>query len=319
MRHPKPNSSKQVSELEQPEIDLTGVVPEGKQPGGDAESEKGVRRSLYRMPGSKWKLMPKLVRLFPNHDHFVSVFGGTGAEILRKPRSRLETFNDRCNYIYNLFRVIQDDNLCKRLQETIQIPQCRGLYEDALNVLTKQITDPVATAAAFLIVAHQGRITRHPCLKKPNHWRAHTLPTHLKPWLSLPETLDCVRQRLLKVQIENYNWFRMIDKYDSPTTLFLFDPPYYPDTLSSSNDFYLMTMTEGEHRAMLRAVRGIQGHVVLCGYKHKVYEKALGDWCSFPFGAVTTVDNQGTRHNRIEIVWTNYDPKPAKLWLPSGD
>ena len=52
-------------------------------------------------------MMPALVRLFPHHEHFVSVFGGSGADILGKPRSRLESFNDLDGQVYNLFCLLQ--------------------------------------------------------------------------------------------------------------------------------------------------------------------------------------------------------------------
>lgn len=44
--------------------------------------------------------MPRLIGIFPNHDHYVSVFGGSGADILGKPRSRLESYNDLDGHLF---------------------------------------------------------------------------------------------------------------------------------------------------------------------------------------------------------------------------
>ena len=307
---PKTNGDDQQAAV--PEIDLSNAMPEEEA----GEGANAKPRPLYRMPGAKWGLMPKLVKLLPAHTHFVSVFGGTGAEILRKRPSEVETFNDRDEHIYNLFKVIKDAELCSQLREQIQIPHCRDLYNDAIEVLKHPISDRVVSATAFLIVAHQGRITSHPSLKRPTGWRVHPREIDLRPWLNLPETLDFVQRRFLSVQIENRHCLSVLQKLDSPDTCFLLDPPYHPDTLGSSNDFYRITMTPGEHRAMLAAVKWVAGRVVVCGYDHEVYCKALGDWPHREFDTVTTVDNQGTRAKRKEMVWMNYDPATTTLWAP---
>ena len=34
---------------------------------------------LFSYPGSKWRLAPKYLQLFPQHHTYVDVFGGSGA------------------------------------------------------------------------------------------------------------------------------------------------------------------------------------------------------------------------------------------------
>ena len=45
-------------------------------------------------------------------------------------------------------------------------------------------------------------------------------------WLGAVEDLGLIAQRLLRVQIENAPAIDVIQRYDSPETLFYCDPPY---------------------------------------------------------------------------------------------
>ena len=51
---------------------------------------------IVRYPGSKWEQMQHIMAFLSPafHNHWVDVFGGSGAGILGKPPSRMETFND---------------------------------------------------------------------------------------------------------------------------------------------------------------------------------------------------------------------------------
>ena len=144
-------------------------------------------RSLFRYPGSKWNLMSTYVRLFPEHHHYISVFGGSATDILRKTRSAQETLNDLDPRIWNLFRVLQDDRLTERLKAKISIPYCRFLYHDALVVDKAPIDDPVDAAAAFLIVTGQGMCSSHRRQQRQTAWTPIRSRGYLSRWLRLPE------------------------------------------------------------------------------------------------------------------------------------
>ena len=163
------NNLSQVPEPEPPEMDLTGAVNDQRESKGQLSAAKP--RCLVPYPGGKTLLMPKLLPLFPDHYHYISVFGGSGADVLFKPPSKLETFNDLCHLIYNLFLVVKDKALSKELERKLEVPHCRELYKDAVRILRKPITDRVESAWAFLVVAHQGWATAHPLLKDMADWR----------------------------------------------------------------------------------------------------------------------------------------------------
>ena len=266
--------------------------------------------SLLPYPGAKRDLMPHLIPMFPAHRHFVSVFGGSGAEILSKPPSPQETLNDLDGHINNVLAVVRDERLAARLAEKVRVPNCRELYNDALRVIRQPVYDPVVSAAAFLIVAYQG-IHGHPLLKRLSSWRVITLPRHLRKWLALPENIGLVGNRLRGVRLENRQWHAVVTDHDSPSTFFLFDPPYYPGTVAR---LYHHSMTKAEHRALLAKIKQIQGRAMICNYANDAYNAALADWHRRTFRGAANV--AGNRFERTEVVWMNYDPTHTTLWKP---
>lgn len=58
--------------------------------------------------GGKSRLANKIIELFPRHRHYVEVFGGSGAILFSKPRSKIETYNDINGELVNFFRVLRD-------------------------------------------------------------------------------------------------------------------------------------------------------------------------------------------------------------------
>ena len=58
--------------------------------------------------GGKSKLSREIISLFPQHKHYVEVFGGGLSILFTKSGSKIETINDINNDLINLFEVIRD-------------------------------------------------------------------------------------------------------------------------------------------------------------------------------------------------------------------
>ena len=192
-----------------------------------------VRRTICPYVGAKKRWMPQWTPLFAPHTLYCSVFGGAGSDILFKPPSKVEVFNDLDHDLTNLFRVIREESRALiRLVESTPA-RSRPTYEEALAVLGSAASGSVDRAWAFLVIANQSYRSRHPRLQTASGYAG--LRTHsrcIEQWLDLPNTILSVRDRFIGVQQESLDFRKLIPKYDTPDTLFFVDPPYHPEWLS---------------------------------------------------------------------------------------
>lgn len=254
--------------------------------------------------------MPALIRLFPHHRHYVSLFGGSAADILRKPRSKLETFNDLDHHIYGLFRVIQDPAMLEKLRgRVMRTPdRCEHQYLEAQRLLAEGEHDPIVAAWAFLIVATQGVASSSATRQTSGDW-VLLRKTHGQPeaWRRLQWTLDWIAQRFRGVVVCSKPWHEMLEKADSPETFVFADPPYHPTV--AKKKMYAHGLTAEEHDEFLTAMNKIRGKAMICGYPHESYERALKGWVRYDYDATTSSDVNSKIRRRRERVWLNYDPR----------
>lgn len=198
-------------------------------------------------PDKQWSLMQLLVPLLPNHVHYVSVFGGEGADILCKPPSELETFNDMNHNIYDFFSVLINESACHELGERLQ-------PTGIANIRLKN--DRVASVVAFLQAVRRGLSAAG--IRQPKN---------------LLDLLESVRRRFLGVQIEDNSPYRLIENLDSPKTLFLVNPPD--------------AMPLGQRQAMLDLLNRIGGKAVLIGQNNPDSNNGLAQWRRQKLNGVT--------------------------------
>lgn len=267
-------------------------------------------RNSFVWPGSKARLMPSIVRFLPHHAHYVSVFGGTGADILGKPRSPVETFNDLNENVVGQFRVLGDAparrSLCRRVEATAY---SRRAYEAALRVLREDGHDPVTRAWAFLTAANQKRAGAAPDSPRTiaSGWgyvrRGVSPAWH---WPRLPARLEAVAARFRGVQIENRPWEDVVARYDAPDALFFLDPPYLPSTRAC--DVYRHEMSEDDHRRLLATVTRLRGKVVLTGYASPLYDEYLAGWRAVRRPQKCLIARGPVKPVREEVVWVSPEP-----------
>jgi DNA adenine methylase len=251
------------------------------------------------------KIMPKIIKLLPYHRHYVSVFGGSATDILAKPRSSEESFNELDPLIYNLFDVAlngQSEELGRLVE---QVPnRSQFVFDQALRILHTPISDPVISAWAFLVATHQGFCRTHPTLMEERDWKYNRQARGYRSrWSELPHTTALVKRRFRQVRRSKLDWSEAIGRWDSPHTLFFMDPPYHPDAINGQ--FYPHELTAKQHEQMLATIRRVKGHVIVCGYHVPPYDKMLADWPYREFRTHTVIPN-GKTEPRTEVVWMNY-------------
>jgi len=271
------------------------------------------RRIVFGWYGGKFSHLDWLLPLLPTCHHYCEPFSGSGAVLLNRESSPLETYNDIDGDVVNFFRVLRDrhEELIRAIGLT---PFSREEYHRAIYGSTHGISN-VERARRFYIKARQTR-TGLAQTASLGRW-ANCKDTSragmsgvVSRWLGGVEALNEISQRLIRVQIENRPAVDVIRLYDSPETLFYCDPPYLHATRGDAKA-YGFEMDEAQHREFAEAVNECKGIVAVSGYDHPLMDDLFkpGRWFK-TLGADKTIHS--TKGTRQEVLWTNYDPQKQK-------
>ena len=196
--------------------------------------------------GGKQALYPTILQRFPpgfRNMMYVEVFGGGGSVLLNKERSVREVLNDANGNLINLYRVVREhpdelkDRLLyvmhnredfkiaqRRLEEATGrcfpvLPQQDGNSSDSQGKLAEkkpEVSSPVLRAADFYQVIRQSYAG--------NGKQFCSVARSM--WAGFP-AIDRVAGRLQGVTLEKEDFGVIFQRYDSPTTVFYIDPPYF--------------------------------------------------------------------------------------------
>ena len=256
--------------------------------------------------GAKNGLLKDLLPLLPQCDHYCEPFCGSAAVLLNRTPSPIETLNDLNEEIVNFFRVLRHHGQAL-VDQLIFTPYSRKEFEQAWEC----DPDPVERARRFYIrtqsdVAKAGH-------RKDKSWSVnvkYSVGQHSYAVRNfagkVPGLLD-VAERLKMVQVDNKPAVEVIQKYDSPGTLFYCDPPYLPDTRASTNDYKCELSIDG-HRELAAALNIAKGMAAVSGYDHPIMEELYPGWNVIRFEAKDVPMSRGNKRRRQECLWLNYDP-----------
>jgi DNA adenine methylase len=131
---------------------------------------------------------------------------------------------------------------------------------------------------------------------------------NVSEWIGCVDGLPAVHARLRRVVIENMDALELIRREDTAGTLFYCDPPYLHETRTAT-DVYDHEMTLEQHQAFLGVVMACKGKVMISGYAHELYDKALGGWWRHTFDLPNNAAGGGAKRRMTEVLWCNFDPK----------
>lgn len=258
--------------------------------------------------GGKYSHLDWLLPLLPTCHHYCEPFAGSGAVLLNRATSPVETYNDLDGEVANFFRVLRDDK--NRLIEAIGLtPFSREEFSIACTIDPN--LSPLERARRFFVRARQVRtgLAQTASLGRwancKNTSRAG-MSGVISRWLGSIEDLPEIAVRLLRVQIENRPAIEVIRLYDSPETLFYCDPPYVHLT-RGDNNAYGYEMTDDEHRELARVLNSVRGRVAISNYQCELMDELYPahKWKKHVASAKTI---HSTKGKRAEALWTNYDP-----------
>lgn len=255
--------------------------------------------------GGKFSHLDWLLPLLPSSQHYCEPFGGSGAVLINRDPAPVETFNDLDGEIVNFFRVLREQK--EALLEVIGLtPFSREEFELAIEPITEPISE-VERARRFFVRARQVR-TGLAQKASSGRW-AHCLLTSragmagaVSRWLGSVEGLSEIAQRLLRVQIEHGPALEVIQRYDSPQTLFYCDPPYPHDSRGDKNA-YAYEMTDVDHIALAEKLHRVQGKVAISGYQSDLMCSLYADWRCITAPSKTI---HSVKQAREELLWVNY-------------
>ena len=249
---------------------------------------------MMRYYGGKWNLADWIISHFPDHEIYVEPYGGAGSVLLKKNPVYSEIYNDLYGEVYNLFKVFRDNGreLIQKLRDT---PYSRDEFE--LSYIPSN--DETEQARRTVVRSYMGFGSSS--LFKKSGFRGFARNSRSHPaqdWKNLPEGLDYIVDRLRGVVIENKPALDIIEKYDSPNTLFYIDPPYVQETRYGK--YYEIEMEDSQHRELAERLGQLQGMVILSGYDCPLYRELFSSWKTI---------NKSTYANgarkRVETIWLN--------------
>lgn len=270
--------------------------------------------------GGKYSHLDWLLPLLPKTIHYCEPFGGSAAVLLNRVPSPVETYNDIDGEVVNFFRVLRDQQA-----ELIKAIGLTPFSREEFRIATEESTDGISDlerARRFFVRARQVRtgLAQTASIGRWAHCKLTSragMAGAVSRWLGSVEGLSEIVQRLLRVQIENASAVEVIQRYDSPETLFYCDPPYPHDSRSDVNA-YGFEMTDEEHRALAEVLHNVQGKVAISSYHCKLMDDLYSDWDyieSAPKKAHSTnTRSDNIKQDRIEVLWVNYEiPKQGVI------
>ncbi len=219
-----------------------------------------MQNSIISWVGGKRLLRSKIIPLIPPHATFVEVFGGAGWVLFGKSPDKkawgctgkampyTEVYNDINGELVNFWRQVKHhpESLAAEINRELV---SREVFDEYMKT---EPTTELGRAVRFyyLLGCSYGSQSKNFCINRGYRY----LP------LRNPDKLLKASERLRHVIIERKKWQDLISRYDSETTLFYLDPPYYDhERLYKRDDAEAFN----EHEELARALMKIKGKFIL--------------------------------------------------------
>jgi len=267
------------------------------------------RRIVFGWYGGKFSHLEWLLPLLPEARHYCEPFAGSGAVLLNRAPSPVETYNDIDGDVVNFFRVLREhpEALARAIALT---PFSREEFHQAITGVPKA-TPPsrraLERARMFYVRARQARtgLAQTATLGRWANCRDTSragMSGVVSRWLGGVDGLPEIGERLIRVQIENRPAADVIRLYDGPDTLFYCDPPYLHATRGDTRA-YGFEMDEDAHVGLAALLHGCRAKVALSGYRNALMDRLYRDWRRFDAGARRC---HSVKKMRRESLWMNY-------------
>jgi DNA adenine methylase len=272
-------------------------------PGVEVRSRRHLRS--FGWYGGKFSHLEWLLPLLPEAHHYCEPFGGSGAVLLNRPPSPVETYNDLDGDVANFFRVLreQPESLIRLLSLT---PFSREEFYTSLQEEGASVS-AIERARRFFVRARQVRtgLAQTATLGRwancKNTSRAG-MSGVVSRWLGSVRDLPEIANRLLRVQIESRPAAEIIELYDDRKTLFYCDPPY-PHNSRGDSKAYLFEMTDAAHEQLAIVLNKCKGKAAVSGYRCDLMDTLYSNWRRADARPKMC---HSIKKTRTEALWMNY-------------
>lgn len=256
--------------------------------------------------GGKYSHLDWLLPNLPVCHHYCEPFGGSGAILLNKAPSPVETYNDLDGEVVNFFRMLRDnsDELIRQIALT---PFSREEFAIACDI-DSSLTS-IERARRFYVRARQVRtgLAQTATLGRWANCKNTSrsgMSGVISRWMGGVAQLETIANRLLRVQIENRPAIELIGLYDDENTLFYCDPPYIHSTRGDKNA-YSFEMTDAQHIELAKVLNNVKGKVAISNYSCELMDELYPSpkWTKI-YAPAKQINS--THDVRQEVLWINY-------------
>ena len=274
-------------------------------------NDEGLRGPL-RYVGGKAGIIDWQISLFPPppYEPYVSLFMGGASDIFAKEPGN-EVGNDNGLKVHTFWKVLRDKELRLAFLERCQLsPLSRKLIEElAVAPPTK---DPVEMAYRFYAMNRQtfGGIGtgRKGNIAWPVSGRTRKgINESVSAWMSSIDLLPDLAERLQVVALEHDDFEAIIQRFDNPKAFFYCDPPYDLGD-NKDNNYYEKPFTILDQKRLAKALKGIKGKFMICGYNTPLYQQLYKDYHFEKREVKKSASSGETKGTEWEYVWMNYVP-----------
>ena len=269
---------------------------------------QGRGRIAFGWYGGKFSHLGWLLPQLPRAHHYCEPFGGSGAVLLNREPSPVETYNDLNGEVANFFRVLRDssEDLIRELTLT---PFSRAEYLESLEIspdlpeLERARRFYVRTRQVFFGLSESASPGRWAYCKKSTR---RGMSCSVSRWLGGLEGLEEIAERLLRVQIEHLPALDILQRYDDPDTLFFLDPPYLAESRACKKAYGAFELSEEEHRDLAEVLQSCKARVSISGYSSSLMDELYRGWRKV-VAPSKRINSSTTGSTRAECLWMNYE------------
>jgi DNA adenine methylase len=272
-----------------------------------------------KYPGGKRYLAPKIIKLFPprrSDEHpegYVSYVepyaGGLSVLLANDPDGISEVVNDKNQGLMNFWTVLRDHFPAFR-HKVEMTPFAQSFWAAADSMIGVPPSDPILWAWAYFVHIRQSLAGRGKDFASLTGTRIRGgMNEQASAWWNAIEGLEAVHDRLKRVVLLCEDAYEVIRKMNYRQTLFYLDPPYLPETRTSTGEYGRFEMSRDDHVSLLNLLGTIKGRFALSGYRSDVYDHFAEcyKWNRVDFDVPNNASHGDTKERRTESVWRNYE------------